>query len=369
MLATSLKTAEKVGKSFVSAEQALHDISKESEKTFQEALEKQAPATDPEMKLTDVTHKLFEKQVAEQFPDCSICIYKGMVANLISWGRSGQGDNICGILSGNGKAVSDAVICNDFQSCNTSDQLSERLKDFELQKMGLVVWVNGVDAPIDKCVQPLRDLKSPFDKLLLLVMCGGCDPMVYEACVPDDGDVTFSRCSNNAISGRKKDQQYRVVDFKALGKSTGDNMTEAVSSVFQEVLRATVSKKLEGLERSGTCEKREHHVPADGLCFWHCIVGSLWFDCWSGIPRKDSGYSENHRILKQEEDQARDLMKATVLKACEQEGDKSRFSGVLETGCVDISDIHWIASTLSMNIRCTIEDEAGSGWSGDGCVL
>ena len=64
-----MDAVEKVGKSYVATEKALDGISKQSEATFQEAVEKQSPVdTDKEIKFVDVTHKLFEKPVIDEFP-------------------------------------------------------------------------------------------------------------------------------------------------------------------------------------------------------------------------------------------------------------------------------------------------------------
>ena len=62
VLAKSMQTAEKTGKSFVNTEKAIDSITKESEATFMEAMEKQELPKDSEMKLVDVTHQLFAKK-------------------------------------------------------------------------------------------------------------------------------------------------------------------------------------------------------------------------------------------------------------------------------------------------------------------
>ena len=108
-----------------------------------------------------------------------MCIYKGIISNLISWGREGQGDKICGIMSGDGKSVLDVVICTDFQLCITSDRLSKRLSNLSLQPMGLVVWAKDFDIQLHDFAQSMKDLKSPYETQVLLVMCGGHDPRVW----------------------------------------------------------------------------------------------------------------------------------------------------------------------------------------------
>ena len=358
-----MDAVEKVGKSYVATEKALDGISKQSEATFQEAVEKQSPVdTDKEIKFVDVTHKLFEKPVIDEFPQSSVCIYKGIISNLISWGREGQGDKICGIMSGDGKSVLDVVICTDFQLCITSDRLSKRLSNLSLQPMGLVVWAKDFDIQLHDFAQSMQDLKSPYDTQVLLVMCGGHDPRVWDTHIQEDGDVKFTRCNGVKFqTGRKKEEKYRVVDFSALSKNTVDNMHDAVSAVLQDVLKEALSKKLKPFDIHEACDLQEHCVPADGLCFWHSVLGSLDFDVWKTVPRKNSGYSTNQRIVKTEEDRARKFMKTTMERVRDRDLETSRCDEILATGCVDVMDIDFIAKALGIGVRCTISDEAELG--------
>lgn len=364
-----MEAAEKVGKTVMSTEKALDSISKESATTFQEAMEKQAPQHDPAIKLVDVTHQLFETPVQEEFPSSSVSIYKGMVANLISWGRCDKQDKLCGIMAGDGKSVLDVVVCTDFQACISSSRFADRLNNLQLQTMGIVVWAKEFKETVDdEFVDKLKALRSPFDKVVLLVMCGGHDPMLWEVSIPSEGDVACVRCSGpKASSGRKKNEHYRVVDFNALSKSTSDNMEDTVSLVFKDAFKQFVSKKLKSLEVRETCHLQEFFVPADGLCFWHSILGTLEFDSWSIVPRKESGYSTNNRIVKAEEDRARSLMENTLAKASENGVSSFKLDEIQSTGSVDLKHLQWIAEALKFNIRCTIDDEAESGGY-QGCV-
>ena len=91
---------------------------------------------------------------------------------------------------------------------------------------------------------------------------------------------------------------------------------------------------------------------------WHSVLGSLDFEAWSTVPRKESGYAANARIVKNEEDKARALMNMTMEKACEQGVDIDKVEEIRKHGSVDIADLDWVANALMMNIRCTISDEA-----------
>ena len=362
-----MQTAEKAGKSFVNTEKALDSISKQSEATFKEAMEKQELPNGSEMKLVDVTHQLFAKPAEEVFPPSSICIYKGIIANLISWGRNDCGGKLCGIMAGDGKSIVDVVVCTDFDSSISSDSLKQRWANLKIQPMGLVVWVTDYDSPIDQFGKALRSLKSSFKTLVLVTMCGGLDPRVWDVSIKDDNVITYTRCSGpKDQSGRKKDEKYRVVDFQALSKTTAGTMQETVSALLQSSVKEKLSHKLKARKCSEKTSLEEQCAPADGYCLWHGVLGSLDFGAWSTVPRKDSGYAANARIVKHEEDNARALMKITMDKACEQGVDMDRVQEIRNHGSVDVADLDWVANALMMNIRCTIADEAhlcGScGW-------
>ena len=83
--------------SSVSTEKALSSIAKQSEISFQEAMEHQSPPTTQEIEFTDVTHTLFAKQVEDEFLPSSFYIYKGIIANLTSWDVMNW--MICSIIS------------------------------------------------------------------------------------------------------------------------------------------------------------------------------------------------------------------------------------------------------------------------------
>ena len=359
VLAKSMTAAQKVGKAAVSTEKALSSIAKQSEISFQEAMEHQSPPTTQEIKFTDVTHTLFAKQVEDEFLPSSFCIYKGIIANLTSWGRQDQGDYLCGIMAGDGKSVLDVVVSSNFQGCISSDCYQERLSNMKLQTMGIVCWVKDFKQPLDKFVQPLRDLKSPSKTVILLVMCGGLDPMVWEVFLPDEGDAKFTRCSGpKTQSGRKKNEEYRVLDLSALSKSTTDTMNDTVAKVFQDNFKNMVAQKLKATEASEARKLQVHYVPADGFCFWHSIVGALEFDAWSAVPRKESGYSSNHRIVKNEEEKAKSLMQMTMARASGMDVDADTIANIYQSGCVEVGDLHWISNAMGISVRCTISDEA-----------
>ena len=280
-----MEAAEKVGKSVVSADKALASISKHSELTLQEVMEKQPPTTGTEIKLVDVTHKMFEKHVGEELPASNVSIYKGIIANLISWARGDQADELYGIMAGDGKSILDVVICTNLQDCISSSSYANRLTKESLQTMGLAIWVKDFNDDVDKFLQPLKELKSPLNTLVLLVMCGGHDPCVWEVTIPEEGSATWTKCSGpKASSGRKKDEKYRVVDFDALSKNTSNNMQDTVSTMLRESSKELVCRKLKSRNGSEKCSLEEHHVPADGFCFWHCVLGTLDFESWCSMP-------------------------------------------------------------------------------------
>ena len=146
----------------------------------------------------------------------------------------------------------------------------------------------------------------------------------------------------------------------------------STSNVFQLLAMADLKEyskhccaSLEGIKRRfdihEACDLQEHCVPAGGLCFWHCVLGSLDFDVWKTVPRKNSGYSTNQRIVKTEEDRARMFMKTTMERVRDRNLETSSCDEILATGVVNVMDIDFIAKALGIGVRCTISDEAEFG--------
>lgn len=190
-------------------------------------------------------------------------------------------------------------------------------------------------------------------------MCGGLDPMVWDVSISEEDEIEYTRRSGpKEQSGRKKDEKYRVVDFQALSKTIACTMDETVSAYLQSSVKEKLGHKMKKMKCSEKTSLEQQCAPADGYCLWHSVLGSLDFEAWSTVPRKESGYAANARIVKNEEDKARALMNMTMEKACEQGVDIDKVEEIRKHGSVDIADLDWVANALMMNIRCTISDEA-----------
>ena len=365
MLATSMDYVEKTGKSFVSTEKALATIAAQSEPAFADAMKQEAPANQPEMELVNVTHTVFTGCDVKlpELPKSQISIYQGIIANLMSWGRDDFGGRLCGIMAGDGKSVTDVIMCKDLPACISADVTTTRWKSLNIYPMGLVMWKNDEIHSVDPYMPLLQSLDTPFQQLVFVFMCGGADPIIWDVSISDANVVTHWRCSGpKNDSGRKKDHKYRVVDFQALGKNTEAQMKETMRAYFQESMNNKFQKKLDSLASSPRCQCAEFTVPADGLCFWHAVLAAIDFETWSSIPRHENGYAKNKRSLKHEEDRAKALMNLAMEKATRGDVDKGRITEIQTAGgCVDLGDLKWICIALGINVRCTISDEAFLG--------
>ena len=330
-----MHNAEKAGKSMVATEKALDSISKDSEEVFMEAMGKQKPPDETDMKLVDVTHTMFAKAEQESLPESTISIYKGLIANLMSWGRKTYDGKLCGIMAGDGESVTDCVVCTDFDKCIQSDTLSSRMDDLGVHPMGLVVWIKGKEPSIEQFSPLLQALESLFDPIILMVMSGGNDPCIWEVSISQDGDVKYQRCSGaKSESGRKKKEKYRVVDFQALGKNTTNNMSDVLASLLKKSVKEKVTGKVKKVSGDDKHELEVQFTPADGYCFWHSMLGCLDFDNWKAVPRKDSGYSINSRLVKEEEDKTRALATMVMATATKNGADTARIADISKTGCL-----------------------------------
>lgn len=352
-----MHAAEKAGKSGVATDKALESISESSSKMLEETImTKEVPKND-EMKLVDVTHTMFEKYEKKQFPESKFRVYKGIIANLISWGRNDFDGKLCGVLAGDGTTVTDVIVSTDFEKCMASDVVHNRWEDLEVKPMGMAVWSRKPQPSVDHLIPSLRDLKSTFETQLLIVMSGGQDPAMWDIHLPKAGPVTCCQCSSAARSGKKKDDKYRVVDFNALGHTTMSSMSATVSMLIQNSLKKKLATKLKS-NSVETSSLRQHCVPADGLCFWHCVLGYNHFESWYAVPRKESGYALNSRHVKNEEDMARQLMNEVMDRAVDNGVDSTMVEDIRKTGSIYVDDLPWVCKALNLNVRCTISDEA-----------
>ena len=343
-------------------------IEQQSGDALKEAIQTQAEVSDTKVDLVDVTISAIQTKRLEfpTLPTSKICVYQGIMANLMALGKEGTGGRLYAILAGDGSHVIDVITTVDLstlESCISSDAMQSRWTKLDISAMGLVVWADEDQQDIQRYMPCLECLKSPFKTLLMVFMNGGADPVFWEVS-PSAADAQTRRCGGvNKHSGRKKGHEYRVVPFDALGASNVAAIDDAVSRVVANDFKDKLSKQLKA---EAPPKPQEDHferffVPADGWCFWHAIIASLSFDSWVALPRHPGGYAANNRTVKVEADRAKALAVRTMDSARELGIDSARLEEIKQTGVVGVDELQWICAAMELNIRCYIEDEASMG--------
>lgn len=111
-------------------------------------------------------------------------------------------------------------------------------------------------------------------------------------------------------------------------------MSDVLASLLKKSVKEKVTGKVKKVSGDDKHELEVQFTPADGYCFWHSILGCLDFDNWKAVPRKDSGYSINSRLVKEEEDKARALATMVMATATKNGADTARIADISKTGCL-----------------------------------
>lgn len=140
-----------------------------------------------------------------------------------------------------------------------------------------------------------------------------------------------------------------------LGRNPTMRMFERVCQAMVQHAETTL------LSSSDSIHFKIVRVPADGFCGWHAINAAT-DEGYESVERNEGAYAICKTILRDEEDRARQLHECTCQTALVSQPDHlhERIRAVQDSNPnFLISDIHWIASTLKLRIRCTVDPKAG----------
>ena len=101
-------------------------------------------------------------------------------------------------------------------------------------------------------------------------------------------------------------------------------------------------------------------IPGDGLCAWHALTANDNLSKYEGVPRNDGGYPLNHRLVKAEAKEAKELCSYVCNGAMSVFPEhRDEIKGVLSSGTVSPLDFKWIAPFCELRVRVTCGLEAG----------
>lgn len=375
MLAKAMKTTASISREQVAQNKVLNAISKSSQSNIEELATHLQTQKLPLADARDITHEVvaprlkFGPDVAEG----SISVYKGILKGLaeISPRRFS-------ILAGSNETVFDAILADSTQQVLENLHVQARWKERGYIPLGLAVLnarVNMGNQSSEAFLDDLLTLDLYDSELLLVVFRGASQPECYQlekACNSGCGSSADGKrkptpvCLKALSENKKKGCQYCVVPVEKVGVSLQDEAT----SLVHAAIRQHVAEALENTHssRSGTASEQVpkaqmlvKSVPADGMCFFHCVTSSINFESYSKVPRRKGGYATNVRQVALEEKNAHRLMQSVLEKvdySCEKDA-ACAAQLVAGKGVIDLELIPFITRMLGLGIRCTIADEEG----------
>lgn len=364
---------EETGKSYVSTDQAIHAIAKHSEQSLSDLTEKDT-SNSKLAKVTDVSDSLLNVPASSLAlphpPQSSIDIYKGIVSSLIEWSNKCVSNCHCGIMAGHEQSITDVIICPNMIDAVQNEEVKKRWETQKVSVMGFVLWLPEQKShPVSHYIPSLLSLKSPFETLALLFIRDHGQLEFWQITRSKSAEpAAYTRCELKVSSHRKKDVKYMVLHLDSVGVSILGGVENHVSAILSKTIADRVqrscqeqTKKGQNIDSQKQCWFQKCDVPADGLCFFHSILGSM-DESWSQIPR-ENGWAINKRIRKKEEDMAKGL-RGVALSGMGRSGHdhSERLDGILR-GHVDLDDVDLLAKALGLAVRCTIPKEVGHAYT------
>jgi len=131
----------------------------------------------------------------------------------------------------------------------------------------------------------------------------------------------------------------------------------ALNALQQEV-RAAVEDHITQAQKQGQIPFKRIPAPADGLCMYHCIMGTATLSSWTQVSRNSGGIAVNRRQERAESNAANTLRELALQST--PETDPVIMEQALcaqQALSVDVSELSWLGQSLGISIRCTIEDK------------
>lgn len=132
-----------------------------------------------------------------------------------------------------------------------------------------------------------------------------------------------------------------------------------LNALQQEIRSAAANHALQ-VGNANKCAFKRIPVPPDGLCAYHCIVGSLTYPTWSKVSRTSLGFAVNLRQQKAESDVVKRLRGHALLATPESDPIIAEQALIAQQSLsVDIGELSWLGQSLGISIRCSVEEQVG----------
>lgn len=141
-----------------------------------------------------------------------------------------------------------------------------------------------------------------------------------------------------------------------------------LNALYSEIRNVVAAKQAYGTSASYM------RIPAapDGYCAYHCVYAALTFSEWNAIARKPNGMPVNNKLLDAESSAVAYLREhALVSTPVDDPIIAEQALEAQKTCTVDVGELSWLARSLNLAIRCTIDNQDWSweSWCVCVCVL
>lgn len=320
---------------------------------------------------TDITRQFLAPKVqfGPALSDAKISIYKGCLKGIRNYA------NQFAVFAGTNGVVFDAILAESPTEVMQNQEVQHRWKRLSYLPLGICVL--DATRPAKEYLEHLQSLESTSPELVLVTFrSDSTTPQCYEVANASANASSSASsielvqvCLQSLNENKKKGHNYLVVPVEKVGTTLEDEATCLVHAA----LRKHVSSVLDDTQ------KTNHHmnvpdlnaprvfvapkpVPADGLCFFHAVIGSMHLDSYSSIPRQASGYAINQRQRSLEETSAKTLLQSVLDKSDPTSAEECALATHLKINRqVELARMSWVARTLQLGIRCAIDHEACMG--------
>ena len=363
-----MKKAAQMGKEKLAQEVELKQIKEQTKNAMDTLVE---PKASPWMaEAEDITRDILAPRIM-QGPDLkssTFSVYKGLLRKLTV---CREGTSV-GVLGGREMRVQDCVLGNSTEEIFMCPEFKKRWTELGFGIMGLAVLGAPVDFNIRSICSLLTSLKSSLETLMTIVVKQESNiPEVWEVTPSAPDDERFNPVDvATAMENRKAGVHIFCGHFSLLGVSSSDKAVSMAHNIILQSLasseslsrddKTAVDKDSDMKADAAIAHYQINVVPADGMCFWHSLIGALNKGEYDLIPRKPSGYAANSRHVAQEEALAKKLVSEVLDQADGSPEDQVCANELRESPVVDLVLVPWICAKLKIGIRAMVHSEAGT---------
>ena len=364
-LQRSMSKCTAASKSAVQYQQAADTLGSTSQAQLQDMV-----VSGGDGELVDVTQEVLtiaQPQLVS-LPDSECRIFKGNLNSFVTLAHSMP--SLCGLMLGK-KAWNNTlhVVQHVLGKDSTEALLAHSRVKARCEAMSLTPCGALVVGHAEYWRERGKDMLRQFDTPTPLLICIDTSPESsgFPLCWQLDLSSDTFMCCQISYTTQPKDSHKKLVYNTCWIDELGTSHVEAATRKIASAMFAHVQKTCSTVEASrtpppvSTTQFRLVALPADGYCGWHALLASSDLPRYENIPKADSGYPLNRKVLQEQEAAAKRLHQTTcdsALHVCDS-SHHAAIARVQANPSFSPVDLQWISQVLGYDVRCTCALEAG----------